>query len=692
MVWIYYCQGIPLARFDLRGEKVFTSVRDMSRMQWMDWKPGMDLECLKKIPGEFLPVETVLKNLDSRKVVPLSGYRRVECEEAPGISLWMECPGKVSSEKRTIDYYTKKDRLIAVAGLFAKRMDVLVVEGMEEELPFSWINCTDSLPVYGFQSPLRKKVSMRDGTSLATDVYLPRETEQAPGKERWPVVLIRTCYGKRDCLYNLYFVAFGYAVVIQDTRGREESEGEWEPIVNEPGDGRDTLDWIADQEWCDGNIGMIGASYLAIVQWAAAMTGHPNLKALISQVTGGTPTYEFPFRNGVMESGTMAWLFAMSQKKFQPALMERDDWDEVLAHRPISDIPRYALGHSIRCWDQWMEHPCMDEYWEQANWTAWADKIDIPTLYISGWYDDVGAGTSQAWEMNAMRHRKHQKMILGPWKHGFNTTRTIHSIFMGEKAVLYSLQSEYVAWFDRYLKKITPAEEKNSVHYYQVNDNEWKQSETWPPRDGKITPFYLGAKEGLAPVHTAVRGRDCYCFDPADPAPHLIDVSENECLVPENYKDMEKRDDVLIYTSDPFDRDFAIAGELEFVLYASTDCRDTDWVVRLTDVDGEGNSIRMSDGLVRARFRNTYEREELLKGDEVICYHIPMSWIAWTVKPGHRLRIEVTSGAKNCIFPNPNTGAPLAEDTGQKTARQTIYYGKDFPSHVNIPVISGFRL
>ena len=688
MIWNYYCQGISVARFNIHSdEQIFTSAKDMSDMKWTDWKQGLLLDCLDKIPGQILPVQTILKNLKRKETFLLPCYEKTERQDSSSICLWMERSDMIRDEKQTIDYYTKDDQLIAAVGLFAKRMDVLVLEGVEEELPFSWIRNTDSAPVYGFQKPIHEKVRMRDGIALATDVYLLRETEKNAKKEKWPVVLIRTCYGKNDCRYDLYFVAFGYAVVIQDTRGREESEGEWEPIVNEARDGKDTLDWVSCQTWCDGNIGMIGASYLAIVQWAAAMSGHPNLKAMISQVTGGTPTFDFPFRNGVMESGTLAWLFSMSRRKFEPSLMERDDWDDVLDHRPISDIPTYALGHSIHCWEQWMEHPCMDDYWKQADWTACADKIDIPTLYISGWYDDVGAGTSQAWRMNALEHRKHQKMILGPWKHGFNTTRTLHGIFMGEKAVSYSLQSEYIRWFDRYLKGITPKETENTVFYYQVNDNEWKQSKTWPPEEGKITGVYLDDGQKLSLCKPAGTGEDSYRFDPSDPAPHLIDMSENECLVPENYKDMEQRDDVLIYTSQPLREDLKIAGELECILYASTDCRDTDWVVRLTDVDEEGNSIRMSDGLVRARFRSTFEKEELLRGGEVVCYFIPMSWIACTVKAGHCLRVEVTSGAKNCIFPNPNTGNPMAEDVEHKIARQTIYYGKDFPSHVNLPLI-----
>ena len=181
--------------------------------------------------------------------------------------------------------------------------------------------------------------------------------------------------------------------------------------------------------------------------------------------------------------------------------------------------------------------------------------------------------------------------------------------------------------------------------------------------------------------------QDHFAYDPADPAPFLIDISENECLVPEDYQEVEKRQDVLVYSSAVLSEPLTIAGEPVAVLYAASSARDTDWVVRLTDVDETGKSVRMCDGIMRARFRKSFIEPKLLLPGEIVRYEIPLTWISNTFKPGHRIRVEVTSGAANSVFPNTNTGLPIGEDVDAVVAQQTVYSGGLYDSHIILPVV-----
>ena len=207
-------------------------------------------------------------------------------------------------------------------------------------------------------------VPMGDGVRLATDVYLPADHQSG---ERLPAVLIRTCYRKDTAKQFFAFAHYGYAVIAQDTRGREDSEGEWQPIVNERQDGANTLNWIAEQPWSDGKVGMIGASYLAIVQWEAAASNNPHLRAMISMVTGGVPIFDFPHHSGCLSSGAMAWTVSMRGKRHAAEDMVRADWDEILRTRPLRKIPEKGLGETIPFWEEWMDHEYYDEYWHRAN-------------------------------------------------------------------------------------------------------------------------------------------------------------------------------------------------------------------------------------------------------------------------------------------------------------------------------------
>ena len=693
--YVYYRAGVPIAGFRLAPEAVFCTPRNTATMEYgpevpFSWPmPPFDPELDKRLPEALSLLQT--------QTLP-DGY--AFARTVSGMAEGQERSAELLVQrfgKNPLDVLQSDGTFVACIDNERNYLGLLVRSGWEALTPQAdHSRMPLSQPVYGMSGPAAVMVPMRDGVHLATDVYLP--TPRQPG-QRFPTVLIRTCYNKRNTQQFFAFAHYGYAVVAQDTRGRELSEGVWQPIVHEKDDGDDTLNWIAAQDWSDGSVGMIGASYLAIVQWQAAASGNPHLQAIISMVTGGVPLFDFPHRSGVLSPGTIAWIVSMRGSSFHPEDMERADWNALLKSRPIRDIPRKGLGESIPFWDEWMDHEYYDGYWHRANWLAHQHQINVPALYVTGWYDDVGPGSMQAWDMNKRNGRAHQKLICGAWKHKMNISRDIHGNEYGPTSVRYDMFYRYLRWYDRFLKRIdNGVDAEAAAEYFTVGENQWHAATAWPPAEARETDLYL---DGSGHANTSrgdgrlsfdvpsEAGEDHYAFDPQDPTPFLIDISENECLVPENYREVELREDVLVYTTPPLERPVTIAGEPSAILYAASDARDTDWVVRLTDVDENGNSVRLSDGILRARFRKSFIEPKLLLPGEIVRYEIPMTWISNRFAAGHRIRVEVTSGADPSIFPNANTGLPIADDLSWVVARQTIHHGGRRLSRVILPVLDG---
>lgn len=702
-----YESGIHLADFYLRDTGWLHRRRTLEVDGWTELT---DLPTEKH--GYSLPMESIAERLKEWNATDWDSSDEVVTSWGGHYSRYFQVTSLVEGvektawvwalrdEKLPIDLVVLDQKIVALLLSGRGESTILVKPGYEDFTPVSdWKDPLLSQAEYSVVRVGRHDVTMRDGIKLATEVWLPSGITEG---SQVPTILVRTPYGRvTEHLGGsqwLRFVRRGYALVSQDTRGREDSEGEWLPCANEMEDGDDTLNWIAAQPWSDGKVGMIGGSYGGYVQWAAAASGNPHLQALVSYVTAGTPFVDLPRKGGTILSGTLAWAFAMAdrQKNFEAAI--RDDWDEVLAIRPLLDIPTKALGKEVHFWKEWMSHCDNDDFWARADWSLYGEKVNVPALLISGWYDDNGAGTTEAWEMCEKHGRENLKLIFGPWYHQANTTRSIHNVQFGNNAIRYDLDILQQRWFDRFLKGIeNTVEQGPRVQYYMVGEDEWKTSEHWPPREVVYTPFYLHSGgqartskgDGLLTLKEVAETQppDTYQFDPQDAAPFLIDMSENECSVPENYRDVELRDDVLVYTTPPLEEELVIAGDIYAVLYAASSARDTDWLVRLTDVDEEGNSIRLSDGLIRARYRHSTYQPELLEPGKIERYEIKMTKIANTFKKGHRMRVSVTSGAKNLAFPNHNTGNDPATDTTFIVATQQVFHDAEHPSHVKLPVL-----
>ena len=674
MKWNFYLSGILYGKFHETAEGVTTEKLNIETGEWL--------------PEEKLTEETdaYFRNFCSRSILEFF-QKKQEYENyiAEGKEEFITSSGEQFSKRREEAYIQRnkkfgKDLLYEQGKIYGVLMPgrdytaVLAEDGKEEKTVLkAWSNLS-------FQEIFQVKfhgtffVETRDGERLATDVYLPiREAGANVGKV--PAVLVRTPYGKGNHVEMYYrFVRRGYAVVIQDTRGREDSTGRWQPNYYEVVDGDDTRNWIAAQDWSDGQTAMTGGSYLGYVQWAAAASGNPHLKAMLSSVCAGSAFADLPRRGGCFTSGMLAWAFAMSEQRMREDLMCRKDWDDVLDLRPLETIPEKALGREIPFLTEWLKHEDLDDFWKRSSWKERYSGPPVPALIMSGWFDDNGMGTTEALDLVRDWPEGTWKAILGPWKHSGNAEYDLHGIPMGEDALRYDIDLICMMWLEHFLKGVENGIEKNpKVLYYTLGENRWKTAETWPPQCVKIQRMDLHSE------------KNSYVYDPDCPATHIIDMSENELEVPEDYTEEEKREDYLIYSTEVLKEPVTVTGDVQVHLLVSCDCPDTDFVFRLLDVDENGRSVKLADGVISAKYREGFERPVYMEAGNV--YEIPLrtTKISNTFLPGHRIRFTVTSSAKNFIFPNSNTEKGFNSEKRQK-AHITVHQEGEFCSYVELPI------
>ena len=555
---------------------------------------------------------------------------------------------------------------------------------------------------------------MRDGTLLRADIYRPAQGTP------FPALLVRTPYGEPSVRTAPVLPAIdaGFAVVLQYCRGTGTSDGDFTPFESESDDGVDSIEWCARQDWCDGRVGMWGASYVGMVQLAAAVQAPSALKCLLPIVTPADYYGGLAYRQGAFQLGQLlAWYTMKSAQTLgYRALAGEDvsaDGPELAAH--VADIANHyrylparempAVSRIIPGWQRWLDHDRYDQYWREVSYAARRHRITTPALHVGGWFDLFLGGTLDNYQTlrssAATEHaRRHQALIVGPWTHGDQTGTAGELHFgMASSAQAIGLEQLQVGFLRTFINGEERERGALRVKLFVMGDNVWRDEEDWPLARTVWTRWYLHADGGLSPeAPPADAPASRYRYDPADPVPTaggptLIPASPDGSVSwmagPRDQRAIEARSDVLSFTSDVLPEDLEVTGPLVVTLHAATSAADTDFTARLVDVWPDGRAIGIADGIVRARYRDGSGQPAPVTPGRVYDYSIDMIGTSQVFKTGHRVRVDIASSNFPCFDRNPGNGAPAATATERDfvIAEQTMCHDAAHPSFITLPVI-----
>jgi putative CocE/NonD family hydrolase len=551
-------------------------------------------------------------------------------------------------------------------------------------------------------------VPMRDGVVLRANVWRP--ASQGP----FPTLVYRTPYGKDDteAWYTTHHRAVerGYAVVIQDVRGRHESEGEFFPYVNEGLDGFDTIEWAAQQPWSNGSVGTYGLSYPGAVQWLAALESPPHLEAMVPAMTFSSPR-RFFYSNGVWDLSWLAWIHNSIAPDTRRRLglagpvtgdEARAVWpqvaDRLQSFLPLASLPDFELVAPY--YYEWLRHPPDDPWWDWAELRGRYDRVEAAVLHVSGWYDEAygpeGATTnfSGLLASRAGEREPRTRLILGPWVHGVDAvgSRQTGDLDFGSNAAV-DYDDMVLRWMDHYLRGIDNGVDREApVRIFNMGDNRWRDEPSWPPPSTVtevrfLKPSAVPGAHGALSKTPPVAGSDPSTFrsDPAQPIRDPYRV-----FGPHDYARLTENPGVLAFETEPFPKDTEITGAITAEIYISCDCKDTDLWVKVLDVGRDGAAFNlMSPGLdvQRASLRDPSRGRRLLEPGEVYLVTFENLITSQVFMAGHRLRILVTSSFFPHFSRNLHTGESEAFSASMVTAEIRIHHDPDHSSRLVLPVV-----
>lgn len=532
---------------------------------------------------------------------------------------------------------------------------------------------------------------MRDGVNLSADIRLP-----ADGRA-FPTILLRTPYNNTGfSAAEAALVGKGYAVVKQDCRGRFDSEGRFDPL-REDADGYDTIAWLRAQPWCDGRIGMVGGSYGGLTQLTAAWTRPPGLLAIVPAVMGRDLFKDLVYHNGVFGLAiAVEWGLGVAGRSGQ--LNDTTDWEKVFRHLPLITMDE-AAGYRLDCLREWLSHPTYDDYWAKASVEQYYADLDLPALHAGGWYDFYADGVVRNFggirSKGGPNARPNQKLIMGPWGHGLGV-RTVGQLDFGEQAVV-GMDGLYERWLDRWVKgEPNGIDQEPPVRIFMMGENAWRDEPEWPLARATEKTLFLASGGAANSLHgngalqyepASGAETDRYVYNPDHPVPTLGGSAYRPVNGPVDHAPIERRDDVLVYSTEALKKPVEVTGFVRMILFASSDAPDTDFVARLCDVYPDERSMILCDGIVRARFREGLDREDPMKPGTVYQFAIDLAVTSNVFLPGHRIRLEITSSCFPRFDRNLNTGEPIATATRWQLTRQTVYHSRAYPSGLILPVI-----
>lgn len=559
---------------------------------------------------------------------------------------------------------------------------------------------------YTVQESRNNLAKMRDGVRLSVDIYRPA----AAGKS--PAILIGTPYSNNTAgMANRarWFARRGYAVAIADVRGRYDSEGEWDPFGSKHRtDGYDLVEWVAHEPWCDGKVGMMGLSYSGWFQWWTATEAPPSLKAIVPEVAPPDAFANAPYQDGVLVSWLLDWGAAHSGRTTQIAGEGAYGGFSRTRNRDFMVTPYLGMnarrGAMNSPWfDGWLrDNLATADYWKAIAYQTPEryGKVTAPSLAATGWFDANFPGSPMNYlgvkKYGATEAARHPRMVIGPWQHVFNKATKLVGTDFGPQAII-DWDGCVCRWFDHQLKgEANGAADDPPVQVFVMGPNRWRAEKDWPLPQTRWTKYFLHGGGNLSTTSPNEEPADHYVYDPAKPTrDSFLEKGNGHIDGPVDTR-ASAGDDVLVYTTPPLAEDVEVIGPVEAKLFAATSARDTDWMVRLTDVRLDGFSALLCDGVIRARCRDpqtagvfTAKALSTIEPGKPYEYTIRF-WRATGLVfgKGHRIRVEVSSSYFPYYLRNLNTGADnIALETKAVIARQTVFHDGQHPSHVVLPVI-----
>jgi putative CocE/NonD family hydrolase len=558
-----------------------------------------------------------------------------------------------------------------------------------------------SQPVHAVTFDMDLKVPMRDGVLLSADLYRPS------GVARGPVVLFRTPYDNGNPRYveqALWYARRGYTFVSVDCRGRYDSDGKWYAWHNEADDGFDTQEWAGSQPWCDGNIGTTGGSYGGLTQWLPAPRRSRYLKAMVPWVTPSDFWFQDNYVGGAFQLCLNMWWAVQNSGRVAQNLSIYD-LPSMYRTLPLIQADRFT-GRVIDFYRDWLLHEAYDDYWRAiSNHERYRD-IDVPIYNIGGLYDAyAGAAAINFRNMRTQgrteQTRARQKLLIGPWTHSPLGGSRAGEMDFGASAVV-ERAAEELRWFDCFLKGLdTGVVDEPPVRIFVTGSNEWIMGGEWPLGGTRSTPLFLHSAGRASTLlgdgrldwePPRAEPPDRFRYDPAHPAPT---VGGNHSSPPEflpagvfDQRGVEMRADVLVYTSEVLSRPLRVVGPVEVRLWVASSAPDTDVTARLVDVGPDGYAMNLCEGILRLRYRDSWERPTLMAPGDVYPIVVDLGITSHTFLPGRRLRLDISSSSFPRFDRNLNTGEPIAHATRMQIADQTLFHSEDCPSHLQLSVLA----
>ena len=567
------------------------------------------------------------------------------------------------------------------------------------------------------------RIAMADGVKLSTDFYFPDGV-----KGPFPTILMRTPYNKKVFRKSgsiaHYFAAQGYAVAVQDVRGKYESEGDYRISAADPEDGYAVLSWIAKQPWSSGKIGTYGCSYLGENQIQLAAQRHPNHSAAIAQAAGGAyggTHRQFMYREGGVPelANSLGWFWGAGSKlrsQLPASLSDHDfsimaEWFEFEAAKPKLDLEQAVWflpvidalkkqGNPLPTdYVDYLSSPPASPYWDSLNYVHDGDRFNVPTLHINSWYDGSANETLHLFNLlrsnsDSKKAADNQFVIMSPTGH-CGSEQAGQSFVAGQRpmgdASLPYLQI-YSQWFDHWLKnKTSNILTRPKVQYYLMGKNEWRSANSWPIPTIDYQRFYLhsaghaNSRNGdgrLSTVPPQQQPADHYIYDPSNPVPS-VNVTGGAF----DQSEVEGRKDVLVYTTEPLQQGLEVVGPLALVLFVSSSAKDTDFTAKLIDVHPDGRAYNLQQAILRARYREGFDQPVWMQAGEVYPLTLSLHATANYFQPGHRIRLEISSSNFPRYVRNLNTGGNNYDETSGVITTNSIHHNSAWPSHLILPLV-----